>query len=241
MLGYIKIAPIKGASRQEAIMNHKATKVTEDDFNNAYDGLLELIKLVLGTVIGRPRFKGFRLKSEVEVYKAQALGQYVSGNFAGALNQVHEAVNCIVNTERAYARNSVEKFFNPLIATLGKLDNDLNEAIGKKYSAFLEELRLMNSSRAYDMNKVSGAYWALLERIESAPKEQEARLVNREKKQKKVEQKLTASELAERKKEAEARDQRARQAQAESDSRKRADRERRAADLASKFEATVSA
>lgn len=222
-------------------MYAKKILTTEKDFTRAFEALVAFIGVVLGVAVGRPRFKSFVLPDEVRDYKTEAISHFVEGNYFQAVGNVNQAVSCLYAKERAYARNAVEKFFQPLMAGLGKLDNDLNEAIGKRFVEYVEVIRLMHSSKSYDMNEVSAKYWALLERIESAPKEQAARLANREKKEKKAELKLSAEALGQRKLEQDRRDEASRQAQVTSDLRRKAEREAQSRDLETKFKDAMSA
>ena len=215
----------------------KKIVVTEADFNGTFDALKALIIVVVGKETGRPRFRGFRILDNVKNYVAKAMEFFTAGSFEHAVRELGNARECIVNTERAYARNSIDKFFLPLIdpERIGKLDPDLNESIGKRFVEYQEIIGVMVSSRDTDMNEVSRRYWALLDRINSAPREQAARVENRNRKADQRYLKSKKEEADQRRRVQTERDQAARLAQAEADERGCKARSARAEELTDEF------
>lgn len=238
VLSYMQMLSSSDTQPGGRIMAQKP-QVTSIDFENAVESFTKLVRIVTGTETGKPRFRGFKILDNVKEYVAKAMNFFAEGKFPEALHEMTEAQNCVVNTERAYARNAVDKFFMPMILSLGKLDGDLNEAIGKKLREYQEIIGLMRSSNQVDMNEVSRRYWALLERIESAPAEQSARLANRARKAEQQAAANRASQVAERRRVQAERDDEARKKQAEADVRRRAQREERARDMASQLAAIL--
>ena len=201
--------------------------VTEGDFQSAFSSFKELVTKVtgVGSESGRPRFSGFKILDSVKDYVSKALEFFKTGDFALAMAELREARNCITNTERAYARNSADKFFLPMLCELnGELEEDLWARIAKRLREFDEIIGIMKMSNDVDMNEVSQRYWTLLEAIENAPVEQQAREHNRER-----------YAVAKRRKLEQQRDEESRQAQAEADERKRAHREVVASELEEEF------
>lgn len=221
-------------------MAQKPIVATEADFNQLFEAVVALISLVTGRETGKPRFAGFKILDSVREYMNKALALFEEGNYTEGVRELTEARKAIVSLERAYARNSVDKFFMPMMAGLGKLDDDLNKAIGKRFREYQEIISLMKTSNQVDMNEVSRRYWALLDRIQSAPNEQAARIRNRAERQRQEAKKEAAKNVAECRRTEEMRAEEARQRQIEAEENRRVERQGKARNMLAQFEAVVA-
>lgn len=209
--------------------------VTEQDFQTAYGALIALIKVVIGTETGKTRFRGFKILDNVKKFTNDALEAFKADKLESAMKYLKEANDAIIFTERAYARNAVDKFFMPMILNLGKLDSDLNDAIGKRLREYQEIIGLMGSSQVVDMNEVSRRYWALLDRIESAPIEQRARYANRLRREQENTDRRSRERAAERRLTEEKFAEDARQRKADAEERRRLRLTEQSQDMASQL------
>jgi hypothetical protein len=214
-------------------MANRRIVVTEADFNTEMEALMGFIKVVTGAESGRPRFQGFKITDKPKGMIEEAVQVFAEGNFSEALEHLREARRTIEGMERFYARNAVEVFFFPRVSKLPELDQDIRQAIDKKFRNYQEVVK--NLGRNGDMGEVSRVYWVLMEAIQDAPREQAAREVNRRERESRAADETKRAKIAAKKVAEEERAKASRTAQREADERQRLERESRAKDWQSQL------
>lgn len=132
----------------------------------------------VGKTSGKARFYGFQLSDGLKSAFSEALDHFRLGEFNNAELSLKKASDWLDRSQRKFCANSVEKFFEPLIAELPHLDDDIQANILRKKEAFAEIANQLLKGNG-DIEQASELSWGLRDAILKATAEQEAREANR--------------------------------------------------------------
>ncbi|HRH26737.1 MAG TPA: hypothetical protein PLZ99_01085 [Parcubacteria group bacterium] len=158
----------------------KQTKfvATEESVKAHLDEFVGERAKAIGLNEGRPRFANFKVIDEIAKLFVDAVNAWKAGNFVYADKKVKEALRSLRGAQRAYCVKSASVFFPSRVEYLrDRVDQDLFGKIERGFKDFQVFTSGMSHDN-FDLDAASLAYWSLLDAIEKAPVEQEARDAN---------------------------------------------------------------